>query len=165
MAASTQADLLGNRYGHLAYRRRIIALSTGSTGTYQVPSRESGAIYRVGAISTLRASLPRVSSLALGLTYDFFVPALTSVTMLNIDTTNDSSAAISLAAGTSASSLTTASAISVASTLGQHYVSLTALSTVVWLGNVSYGIGFETTATAIIGENVSGGWAAGTTVA
>ena len=76
MAASTQADLLGNRYGHLAYRRRVLVPSTASTANYNVSPRESGAIFRVAnfaAATRVQFALPKISSLGLGLTYEFLL--------------------------------------------------------------------------------------------
>ena len=165
MAASTQADLLGNRYGHLAYRRRVIAHSTGSTATRNVLSQESGAIFRVPTVSTAHFSLPRVSSLALGLTYEFFLSTMADANDINIVSTIDSSAAIHLSGLTTGSSVTTASAIAAFSTLGTHSVRVTAVSTVVWKAEVSLGIAGGTSGVAVLGENIYGGWAAGTTIA
>ena len=165
MAASTTADLLGNRYGHLPWRKRVITYSTGSTATYFLSPQESGALFFVPEVSTAKFSLPRISSNNLGLNYEFTFTLEADIADYNIDSTIDSSADIGVTGLTSA--VSTASAVSPLSTIGRLSVRLTAVSSVKWLlENIGTGHPSSantsnlTTVDFIIGE-----WALGTTVA
>ena len=134
MAASTQADLLGNRYGHLAYRRRVIVQSTVGADTRTLTPAESGAIFYTPGDSSMRFSLPKVSSFAKGLTYEFHIAKPDTTAAGIIASTIDSSAHIAGIAGTTGTTETTASAISPGSTLGfSYFARVTAVSTVVWV--------------------------------
>ena len=167
MAASTQADLLGNRYGHLAYRRRVIVPSTASTANYNVSPRESGAIFRVAnfaAATRVQFALPKVSSLALGLTYEFLLAKPTSALDVAIASTIDSSAHIVGVPGTTGTTVSTASAIAPGSTIGPFYwAKVTAISSVVWLAETNKVP--ESSGADDIGALVYNDWVPGTTVA
>ena len=167
MAASTQADLLGNRYGHLAYRRRVIVPSSASTANYNVSPTESGAIFRVAniaAVTRKQFSLPRVSSLGLGLTYDFLLAKPTSAQDIAIASTIDSSAQIVGVAGTTASTVSTASALAPGSTIGAFwYAKFTAVSSINWVAETYTRP--ESSGDDLIGALVYGDWVPGTTVA
>ena len=165
MAASTTADLLGNRYGHLPYRRRVITYSTNSTATYFLADQESGAIFYVPNVSTAKFTLPRISSNRLGVNYEFQFTLESDLADYNIDSTIDSSAAITLNAATSA--VSTASAITPASTIGSLACRLTAVSSITWLfENVSDArpSSANTTGPSTIDLTI-GQWFIGTTVA
>jgi len=167
MAASTQADLLGNRYGHLAYRRRVINYSTGSTATYFVSPRESGALFYVPAVSTAKFSLPKISSLAKGLTYDFYVEKSADERDVNIVSTIDSSAHIVGVHGTTGTTISTNSAISPASTVAfANAIKLTAVSSVVWFAEAAAHL--RTSGADVIATSafmIFGEWTSGTTAA
>jgi hypothetical protein len=164
MAASTQADLLGNRYGHLAYRRRVIVYSTVSTATYNVSPNESGALFYVANVSTAKFSLPKVSSLAKGLTYSFHIAQQTDVLDVNIVSTIDSSAHIVGIHGTTGTTISTNSAISPASTINfSNFVTVTAISSVVWVAEPEYSV--ESSGADVVGALIFGGWTSGTTAA
>lgn len=165
MAASTGADLIGNRYGHLPWRRRVITYSTNSTATYFLAENESGAIFYVPNVSTAKFSLPRISSNRLGLNYEFHFTLETDLADYNIDSTIDSSAAIEITGLTSA--VSTASAISPLSTLASLAYRVTAISSIVWRGeNVGKGrpSSANTTAWSTV-DFIMGEWGLGTTVA
>ena len=165
MAASTTADLLGNRYGHLPWRKRVITYSTNSTATYFLADQESGALFYVPEVSTVKFSLPRISSNRLGVNYEFTFSLEADLADYNIDSTIDSSADISITGLTSAAS--TASAVSPLSTIGRLSARLTAVSSIKWLfENIGAGrpssanTSDYTTVDFILGE-----WGLGTTVA
>ena len=163
MASPGQADLEGNRYGHLPYRRRVINYSTGSTATFQLTPDESGAIFNVPTVSTVHFSLPKISSLALGLNYEFFFSTMAAVADYNIVSTVDSSANIVMMAATSAAS--TVSAITpLVAVLGQRYhIKLTAISSVIWLAEYDTGVSSADTSNLTSVDNVLGHWGVGTT--
>lgn len=164
MAASTQADLLGNRYGHLAYRRRVITYSTASTATRQISPRESGAVFYVAAVSTAHLSLPKVSSLATGLTYEFHVAKQDAEGDVQIVSTIDSSAHIVGIQGTTGTTQTTASAITPGSTLGfSWWAKVTAVSSVVWVAETNETV--ESSGADLVGALVYNDWVVGTTQA
>jgi len=163
MAASTDADLIGNRYGHLPWRQRVINYSTASTATYFVASQESGAIFYVPAVSTAHFSLPRISSNRLGLTYEFMVAKQDAEQDVQIASTIDSSANIILR-GTTGTTQSTASAITPNSTLGAFMCAkVVAVSSVVWVARTYETV--ETTGADVVGAIVYGNWQVGTTQA
>ena len=164
MAASTTADLIGNRYGHLPWRRRVITYSTNSTATYFVAEQESGAIFYVPNVSTAKFSLPRISSNRLGLTYKFHIAQEADAADVNIDSTLDSSAHIVGIPGTTGTTISTASAITPGSTINFAYlVELTAISSVVWIAETN--MRPESSGSDLIGALVYNDWVPGTTVA
>ena len=164
MAASTQADLLGNRYGHLAYRRRIIEQSTVGADTRTLTPAESGAIFYTPGDSSMRYSLPKVSSLGKGLTYSFHIAKPDTTAAGVIASTIDSSAHIAGVPGTTGTTQTTASAIGPGSTVGfSWYVTVTAVSTVVWVAETNKTV--ESSGTDLVGALVYNDWVPASTVA
>ena len=165
MAASTEADLLGNKYGHLPWRKRVIRYSTNSTATYFLSPQESGAMFFVPEVSTVKFSLPRISSNRLGLNYEFFFVLEADLADYDIDSTIDSSADIYITGLTSA--VSTASAISPFSTIGSLSARLTAVSSVKWIfENIGAGRPSSANSTALSTVDlIQGEWALGTTVA
>ena len=157
------ADLIANRYGHLPFRRRVINYSTGSTATLELTEAESGAIFFVPTVSTAKLSLPRISSLRLGLNYEVFFSTFDALADFNIVSTNDSSADIALVGRTSA--LSTASAITPASSVGTAAVRLTAVSSVRWMmENISAGRpSSANTSDLTTVDTIIGNWFVGTT--
>ena len=158
------ADLIGNRYGHLPFRRRVINYSTLSTATLELTEAESGAIFFVPTVSTVKLSLPRISSKRLGLNYEIFFSTFDALADFNIVSTNDSSADIALVSRTSA--LSTASAITPATSVGTYAVRLTAVSSVRWMmENISGGrpSSANTSDLGVLDTRV-GEWFVGTTV-
>ena len=167
MAASTTADLIGNRYGHLPWRKRIITASTNSTASYLVAEQESGALFYVGnfaAATLVNFSLPRISSNRLGLTYEFLFTKPTSALDVAIASTIDSSAQIFGIPGTTGTTISTASAIAPGSTIGPwYYAKVTAVSSVTWLAETN--MRAESSGADLIGALVYNDWVPGTTVA
>ena len=165
MAASTTADLIGNRYGHLPWRKRVINYSTGSTATYFLSPQESGALFYISEVSTVKFSLPRISSNNLGLDYEFTFTLEADLADYNIDSTLDSSADISITGLTSA--VSTASAVSPLSTIGRLSARVIAVSSVKWLFvNIGAGRPSSANSTALSTiDLIQGEWALGTTVA
>ena len=167
MAASTTADLIGNRYGHLPWRQRVITISTNSTATYFVSEQESGAVFYVpnfAAATLVNFSLPRISSNRLGTNYEFVFTKPTSALDVAIASTIDSSAQIFGVPGTTASTISTASAIAPGTTVGPwNYVTLTAVSSVTWLAQTNAEV--ESSGVDVVGALVYNTWQTGTTVA
>ena len=163
MAASTVADLIGNRYGHLPWRQRVITYSTASTATYELAIQESGAIFYVPEVSTAHFSLPRISSNRLGLTYEFMVTKQGAEQDVNIVSTVDSSAQI-VGVGTTGSTASTVSAVTPLSTVNSHYYAkVTAASSIVWIFESNTWI--ESSDVETQGALSAGGWQVGTTIA
>ena len=167
MAASTTADLIGNRYGHLPWRKRVITASTNSTANYELSPQESGAIFYVpnfAAATRVQYSLPKISSQRLGLTYEFILTKPTSALDVAIASTVDSSAQIFGVPGTTNTTQSTASAIAPGSTIGPWYwARVTAVSSVTWLAETQTVV--ESSGTDLVGALVYNSWVPGTTVA
>ena len=164
MASPDKADLMGNRYGHLPFRRRVITISSISTGLV-LSAAESGAIFYVPEQSTFMFRLPKISSKNLGINYEFVLePSSEStgvtdaVTIACLDAT-DSSADIQ-GVFTSASTLTSGKSISPQSSVGQLWGKLTAVTSIHWQLQASQqgeaGLGVGTL-------DVGPGWTTGTT--
>ena len=164
MGASSTPALLGNRYGKVEYRRRVIRhTSLASTGTFNVTSTMSGAVFSVATISTAHFSLPRISSNELGLEYDFYISSQGAAQDVAIVSTIDSSAAIEIAGITTAAS--TASAITQGTPGEPAFVRLVAVSSVSWIAMPAVHFSSESSAGAVIGEDLAGNFIAGTTQA
>jgi hypothetical protein len=161
MASPGNVDLLANRYGHLPYRRRVINLSSGSTATREIVPEESGALFVVPTVSTQLLSLPRISSLALGLTYEFLISTQDALNDINIVSTNDSSALI-VGVLTSGATGVTGQSIAPDTTLAQHWCRLTAFSSINWLLETQSQMESSGTGGAV-GVLVYGSWTTGTT--
>jgi hypothetical protein len=132
MAASTRAELMGNRYGHLPYRKRVITVSTASTATYQLSPRESGAMLMFGTVSTINVQLPKISSKFLGLNYEIYFSTADAQTDYDL-TCLDSSAGVYLPGLTSAG-VGSPTTVAPATTDGPHAIRVTAISSIIWLG-------------------------------
>ena len=164
MAGSSTPALLGNRYGKVEYRKRVIRhTSLASTGTFNVTSTMSGAVFSVATISTAHFSLPRISSNELGLEYEFFISSQAAAQDVAIVSTIDSSAAIEIAGITTAAS--TASAITPAIPGEPSFVRLLAVSSVSWIAQPAVHFSSETTGGTILSEDLAGNFIAGTTQA
>ena len=165
MTVSTKADLIGNRYGHLPWRRRVIDYSTLSTATYNISPEESGAIFVVPTVSTVHLALPKISSLSLGLTYKFYFSSAADKEDYTIASTIDSSAHLLLNGLTSDAS--TASAITPLSTVGGNACEVIAISSVAWLVYNAYGKGWSSANTSNLttADTELGKWGKGTTQA
>ena len=158
-------SLMGhNRDGF--YRRLVINWTTGvggfSTGDYLVQPEQSGALFQVGTLTTAHFSLPRISSLFLGLEYEFSLSSQAAAQDVNIVSTLDSSAHIVMN-GLSTAELTTASAITPGNVEGVNFVKVTAVSSVVWVARAAVGATSLSSGGAILGENLNGGFIPGTT--
>lgn len=173
MASPGTADLRGNRYGHLPWRKNVVNLSTVKLAvTYEVSPDESGTLFVIAAdATTAHLSLPKISSLSLGLYYEFFISSQVAVQDVNIVSTNDSSADI-LLFGADASSadpnLSTDQAFTPFDdiTAVPNYLSVTAISSVRWFAEA--GLGMFKTGTSddsVIAEDIVGAWTTGTTKA
>jgi len=134
MAAPGYTDLRGNRYGHLPLRKRVITVSTNTTGL-DLTAAESGAIIYLESLTTIQVRLPRISSLALGLTYDIcFINGGQAGDGLTImcASSADSSAQLR-GVWTSNSTISTAQEASLATTEFDGYARVTAVSSINWM--------------------------------
>lgn len=143
MAASTRADLIGNRYGHLPWRKRVINYSTASTATYQLSPRESGAVFYCPTVSTISFELPKISSKFLGLNYEIYFSTADAAGDYQIFTA-DTSAFIHLALSTAATGIGTPTTITPNSTDVPHAIRVTAISSIIWMGEPLLMNGFST---------------------
>ena len=134
MAGEGKIDLDGNRYGHVPYRRRVLNISTATTG-YDIQPEDSGAIFTVLADpTTLQFRLPTLSSLSLGLNYGFFCAQIEDADGVTVMVASSNApAAVHIEnVLTSASTISTAQEIAPMTTEGTNYVELVALSSIVW---------------------------------
>lgn len=115
------------------YRKRVTNLSTVSTATYNVEIEESGTIFVGGVVSTISLALPRISSKRLGLEYVVFFSTADAVGDYTINTARDSSASIFII-GLTTGGIGSGSTIQPQSTDGPNCIRLTAISSIVWLG-------------------------------
>jgi hypothetical protein len=132
MANTNIADLMGNRYGHLPWRKNIITVSTASTATYEISPHESGSILKFGTVSTIYAQLPKISSKFLGLNYEIYFSTADDPDDYHISCI-DSSAAIQII-GLTTDGIGTATTIKPASTDCPFAIRVTAISSVIWMG-------------------------------
>lgn len=74
------------------YRKNVVTVDTG-TSRYNVSPDESGTLFQLDLASTMNFILPRISSKALGLTYEFYISTQGSSLDVNLRVdVNDSSA-------------------------------------------------------------------------
>ena len=154
MAASTRADLMGNRYGHLPWRKRVITYSTASTATYQLSPRESGAVFYCGTVSTLSFELPKISSKFLGLNYEFYFSTMDEANDIRVFTA-DTSCYINLNRTTAGVGSPTT--IIPATTDGPNALRVTAISSVIWMAEVPLDQSISTHASTAIDVPI-GSW-------
>jgi len=161
MASPDKADLLANRYGQLPFKKRIITPSTNQTVINLIES-ESGAMFYIADQTTLTINLPRLSSLSLGLNYEFYLEAQTGATesvTIKVSTLAASTNEEISGVFTSNSTITTGMSAAPASSNFDRWCRLTGLSSVVW---------FFQTAIQVEGDddgqpNVFGAWTTGST--
>jgi hypothetical protein len=137
------------------YRRQVINYSTASTATYNVSVEQSGAIFYCPTVSTINMALPRISSKWLGLEYTFYFSTADATGDYQISCPFDSSAGIYIP-GMSSDGVGTPSTITPMSTIWPHAIKVTALSSVVWLGEPIVMVG-DITTNAIQDEDFEGG--------
>ena len=134
------------------YRRaNIIEVSTASTAMFYPEEKDSGAIYIFGVVSTISVGLPKISSKWLGLEYTFFFSTADAAGDYTVSTPYDSSAGIYVSPTTAG--IGTPSTITPGSTDGPHAIRVTAISSVVWLGEALF-LGDSTNSSG--GSSVSG---------
>ena len=134
MAAPGYTDLRGNRYGHLPLRKRVIVVSTNTTGL-DLAAAESGAIIYLEGMTTIQVRLPKISTLALGLTYDIcFINGGQAGDGLTImcASSADSSAQLR-GVWTSNSTVSTAQEASLDTTEFDGFARVTAVSSINWM--------------------------------
>ena len=160
------APSLIGQYRDGFYRRAVKDWSTGvggfTTGTYEVSPEESGMLFHIGTLTTAHFSLPRVSSLFLGMEYEFAISSPAAAQDVNIVSTLDTSAHITMN-GLSSAELTTASAITPGNFEGVNFVVITAVSSVVWVARAAVGYTSESSGATVIGEDLNGGFIVGST--
>jgi len=120
------------QYRDGTFRKNVIEVSTASTASYVVREEDSGSVLRFGVVSTVAVQLPRISSKWLGLTYDIFFSTADATGDYTIDTSLDSSAGIWIMY--SSGGVGSPSTITPATTDGPHGMRVTAISSVVWMG-------------------------------
>ena len=125
-----EPQLIGH-YRDGVYRRRVIRVSTGSTALYLINAEDSGAIYHFGVVSTIGIELPRLSTLALGITFDIYFSTADAVGDYTI-ATHRTVEGIHFAL--SSLGVVSPSTITPYSTDSPHGMRVTALSSLVWIG-------------------------------
>ena len=141
------------------YRKKIVHVSTGSSGVssiYDISPDESGALFVYGTGSTITFHLPKISSKALGLVYEFFIHNPDAANDVKVACSKfDSSALIKTAYSSVSSEHTTAIPNSTFPTGGKF----TAVSSIVWMLEQLTGHSghFGTTAA----DSNVGGWTTG----
>ena len=125
-----EPQLIGH-YRDGVYRRKVVRVSTGSTARFNILAEDSGAIYHFGVISTICVVLPRLSTLVLGLTYYIYFSTADAVGDYTIATHNtDEGIHFAL----SSLGIVSPSTITPFSTDAPHGIRVTALSSLVWIG-------------------------------
>ncbi len=122
------------------FRRKVEKVSTtipGTSGTaaarINFTPEQSGTIFTFGAHATTQSiGLPRISSNWLGVTFDILFSTGANVGDYTIQCKADSSAAVQLAL--SSAGVGTASTITPGSTDVPHGIRVTAISSIIWLG-------------------------------
>ncbi len=135
------------------YRKKIIKVSSGSTA-YDISPDESGAIFWLNTATTMNFRLPRVSSEALGLTYELTIQEQASSDDVRLTcNTFNSSAIIQTAFSSIVDNHTTAIPASTFLTGAK----ITAVSSIVWiLEQITMGYGESSAA-----SSNKGGWTTG----
>lgn len=158
MASPNRTDLRGDRFGHLPWRQNVTTVSTFTTAVRELTEKDSGTFFTIGRATSAMFVLPRISSLALGLTYEFLFAQQADANDGQISCTNDSSAAIS-GIYTSGSTDDTAVVARPLSTQTPEYCRVVALSSVRW--QLIPGYGRETTGNETMDVVSKGVWVAG----
>ena len=136
------------------FRKTVIQVSTGSTN-YDISADESGAIFWINTASTVNFRLPKVSSLALGLTYEFAIQEQATSNDIRITcNTFDSSALIQTAFSSIVDNHTTAIPASTFFTGAR----ITAVSTIVWMLEAITAAGYAFSSAA---SDAVGAWTTG----
>ena len=130
--ASKQIPSMVGQYRDGRFRRRVRTMSTGSTARYDVSQVDSGSILVFGVVSTASVGLPRISSKWLGLEYTIYFSTADAEGDYTIQCLADSSAVIHLAL--TSGGVGTASTITPLTTDSPHAIRVTAISSIVWLG-------------------------------
>ena len=147
--------------GGLYHKQSVVAMTTGAN--YSPTTAQSGTLFTAGCNlgTSQRVLLP--ANPTAGVWYDFFVSTQDDAGDFALNTTADSSAVLILPGVTSA--VSTASALSPLTTLGVHYIRVTALSSVIWLTQCAPGYGAAVTTNFSEADLNQGHWGAGTTSA
>jgi hypothetical protein len=120
------------------FRRKVVVVSTalGTSGTtaarQNILPEDSGTIFMFGVATTASAGLPKISSKWLGLTYDFYFSTAANTADYTVQCPDDSSAGIYLAL--SSAGVGTPTTITPGSTDVPHGIRVTAISSIIWLG-------------------------------
>ncbi len=113
------------------YRKRVKVVSTGSTATYNLASKDSGTVFRFGCVSTVAVGLPKISSKNLGVNYEIYFSTADAEGDYTVGCA-DTSAGIYLALSSAGSG--TPSTITPTTTDHAHGIRVTAVSSIVWMG-------------------------------
>ena len=147
-----------NKLGHYRdgyYRVKVKNLSTGSTAMYHPSPDESGTVFVCGTVSTVSIGLPKISSKWLGLEYTIYFSTADDPGDYTIQCAHDSSAGVYLAL--SSAGVGTPSTIVPATTDCPHAIKVTAISSVIWLGEPISCNGYTTVAKTL----AAGAWTTG----
>lgn len=163
MAPPNKADLMGNRYGHLSWRQRVIVPSTVSAAgvVTNLTAAESGALIYVDAVDTSQMFvLPQISSKELGINYEFVFTSQADVDDVQISCTAQPGCDIDgiYTTGSTVSTAVVAAPASIQAVA--EYCKVVAISSRRW--QLLPGIGAESTGDATILAVSKGVWVAGT---
>jgi len=134
------------------YRRHVEQLN--STATKSLAVEESGTYFYVPAVTAQVWSLPKISSKRLGLEYTLHVAVQASSAAVKINCAYDSSATIKM---NYSSIIDDHSSITPGTTLATA-ITLTAVSSVIWMGQPLSFNSYCPTVTAIDKTSLAGGW-------
>lgn len=148
-----------------AFQGPLVSIVSPTTGAnYQITSTQSGSLFNIGINNGTSQLLLLPANPVPGFWFKVYVSTQAAAGDFQINSTADSSAAISIAGGTSA--VSTVKAIAPKSTLGNHSVTMTAISSVLWLAEPGYQVSESLSSGAINADDYLGGvWGAATTAA
>lgn len=141
--------------------RQVISPTTGAN--FQVTSTMNGAIIDTGINDGTSMLVLCPVNPTPGFWFSVYVSTQDAVGDVQINTTADSSAKIMLPGYTSA--VSTGDAIEPGTTLGNHYVTMTAVSSILWLADESNGYALAGTSDVKLAEINPGAWTSATTAA
>lgn len=134
------------------FRREVEIVSTGSTAPFVITQEQSGSIFSFGVVSTIGVELPRISSNWLGLTYEILFSTAATEGDYTVGCVADTSGVIHLAL--TSAGVGTPSTITPNTTDSPHGIRVTAISSVVWMGEPLFSNQYTTVAKAA----AAGGW-------
>lgn len=155
------AERIIDSSGGLHSRRPVVEMTTGAD--YSPTTAQSGTLFLAGCNlgTSQRVLLPKNPTA--GVWYDFYVSTQDDAGDFAFNTTANSSAELHMPGVTSA--VSTASALSPLTTLGEHYARVTAISSIIWNVQCAPGHGAAVTTNLSEADLNQGHWGAGTTSA